>query len=298
VHADEFPIDVPVVHRLIESQCPQWADLAISTVVSSGTDNAMFRLGSEMVVRLPRITTAAAQLDKEHRWLPRLGPLLPLPIPTVLTAGTADERFPWPWTVCSWLPGEDAIVAPIDDPRQAATDVAGFIAALQRVDPTGGPAPGSHNFFRGVPLADRDEPTRDAITDLDGIIDQAAVTTAWDNAVHAPAWQHPPVWIHGDLSPTNLLVVNGRLSAVIDFGGLGVGDPACDLMIAWTLLSARERAIFRATLAPDDATWARGRGWALSVGLIALPYYQDTNPVAAAIARRAIDQVLVDASSD
>ncbi len=177
---------------------------------------------------------------------------------------------------------------------QAARELAHFIAALQRIDPVGGPPPGPHNFFRGVPLAMRDPSTRAAIATLHGTLDASALTTAWEAALQVPAGHGPPVWIHGDLAPLNLLVQQGRLSAVIDFGGLGVGDPACDLIVAWNLLSAQTRDVFRAALPVDDATWARGRGWALSIGLIALPYYQRTNPILAGIARRTIDEVLAD----
>ena len=261
---------------------------------SAGTDNAIYRLGDDMAVRLPRIHWATGQVEKEHEWLPRLAPLLPLAIPVPLAKGMPGEGYPWHWSVYRWLEGENATIERIADPRQAATDLAQFIAALQRIDPTGGPPPGAHNSFRGVPLAMRDAPTRAAIAALRGTLDTDAVTAAWEAALRAPAWRGPPVWIHGDLQSGNLLAQRGRLSAVIDFGCLGVGDPACDLMVAWTLFSAETRDVFRAALPVDDATWARGRGWALSVGLIALPYYQNTNPVLAGIARRAIDEVLAD----
>jgi aminoglycoside phosphotransferase (APT) family kinase protein len=174
------------------------------------------------------------------------------------------------------------------------TALAQFIAALQRIDPTGGPPPGSHNSFRGVPLAMRDADTRASIATLHGTLDSDAATAAWEAARQSPAWSAPPVWIHGDLQSGNLLAQQGRLSGVIDFGCLGVGDPACDLQVAWNLLSSETRDVFRAALPVDDATWARGRGWALSVGLIALPYYQTTNPVLAGISRRAIEQVLAE----
>ena len=158
----------------------------------------------------------------------------------------------------------------------------------------GGPRPGAHNYFRGVPLAARDAQTREAIATLDGMFEVNAVTAAWDDGLQAPIWDAPPVWIHGDLLPGNLLVEQGRLSAVIDFGGLAVGDPACDLLGAWSFLSADAREVFRVSLSVDDATWARGRGWALSVALIAVPYYQSTNHVFADLAARMIDEVLTD----
>jgi aminoglycoside phosphotransferase (APT) family kinase protein len=294
MHVDEVDTDVSLVGRLLAAQFPRWADLAIEPVPSAGTDNALYRLGDDMAVRLPRIPAATGQVDKEHRWLPRLAPHLPLAIPVPLAKGTPGEGYPWRWSVYQWLDGEPATMERLADARQAATELAQFIAALQRIDPTGGPSPGPHNFSRGVPLAMRDAPTRAAIASLNGVLDLDAVTAAWGAALQAPAWRRPPVWIHGDLQSGNLVAVQGRLSAVIDFGGLGVGDPACDLIVAWNLLSAETRDVFRAALRVDDATWARGRGWALSVGLIALPYYQITNPVLAGISRRTIEEVLAD----
>lgn len=294
MHVDEMDIDAALVRRLLAAQFPQWADLPIEPVHSAGTDNALYRLGSDMVVRLPRIEGATEQVDKEQKFLPRLAPHLPLAIPVPLAMGIPGEGYPWQWSVYRWLEGENATIERIADAAQAARDLAHFIAALHGIDATGGPLPGPHNFSRGVPLATRDADTRAAIVSLDGMLDTSAVTVAWDAALRAPAWHNPPVWIHGDLSPLNLLVEQGRISAVIDFGGLGVGDPACDLIVAWNYLSAQTRDIFRAALPVDDATWARGRGWALSVGLIALPYYQSTNPVLAGLARRAIDEVLAD----
>lgn len=294
MHADEVDTDVLLVDRLIAAQFPQWANLPIEPVPSAGTDNALYRLGADMVVRLPRIHWAVDQVDKEQQWLPRLAPLLPFAIPVPLAKGTPAEGYPWNWSVYPWVEGENATIERIADPRQMARDLAHFITALQRIDSTGGPLSGTHNVSRGVPLATRDAATRAAIASLDGMLDTEAATAAWDAALQAPVWDGPPVWFHGDLQSGNLLAVEGRLSAVIDFGCLGVGDPACDAMVAWSYFSADTREDFRVALAVDDATWARGRGWALSVGLIALPYYQSTNPVLAGISRYAIDQVLAD----
>jgi aminoglycoside phosphotransferase (APT) family kinase protein len=294
MHADEVDVDVSLVGRLLAVQFPQWADLPIEPVHSAGTDNAIYRLGSEMAVRLPRIEGATGQVDKEQQWLPRLAPHLPLAIPVPLAKGRPGEGYPWQWSVYQWLEGETATNEGLADLGQAARDLAHFVAALHGIDPTSGPAPGAHNSFRGVPLSTRDAETRAAIAELSGMLDTGAVTAAWETALQTPAWHGPPVWIHGDLAPLNLLVQRGRLSAVIDFGCLGVGDPACDLIVAWNLLSAQTRDVFRAALSVDDATWARGRGWALSVGLIALPYYQSSNPVLADIARRTIAEVLAD----
>jgi aminoglycoside phosphotransferase (APT) family kinase protein len=297
MHANELDTDVSLVGRLLAAQFPHWADLPIEPVDSAGTDNALYRLGEDMAVRLPRIHAAVGQVEKEQRWLPKLAPLLPLAIPLPLAKGAPAQGYPWEWSVYRWLEGETATIERITDLGQAATDLAQFIAALQRIDPTDGPLPGEHNSYRGVPLATRDAETRAAVASLHSLIDVGAVGAVWGAALEAPVWQGSPVWLHGDLLSGNLLAAQGRLSAVIDFGCLGVGDPACDVMVAWTYLSAGTRDAFRAALPVDDATWARGRGWALSVGLVALPYYQTTNPVLAGIARNAIDEVLADHAS-
>jgi aminoglycoside phosphotransferase (APT) family kinase protein len=294
MHADEVDHDVSLVRRLLAAQFPQWSDLPVEPVHSAGTDNAIYRLGEDMAVRLPRILGATGDMEKEHRWLPRLAPLLPLEIPVPLAKGMPAEGYPWHWSVYRWLEGETASIERIADPNQAATALGRFVGALQRIDPAEGPLPGTHNSYRGAPLARRDAETRAAIGALRGTLHADAVTAAWEAALQAPVWQGRAVWLHGDLIATNLLANHGRLSAVIDFGGMGVGDPACDLLVPWTYLSAETRDVFRAALPVDDATWARGRGWALSWGLIALPYYQDTNPVLAGIARYAIDEALTD----
>lgn len=295
MHADEVDTDAALVGRLIATQSPQWADLPIEPVRSAGTDNAIYRLGDELAVRLPRIVGATAQVEKEHRWLPRLAPLLPLAIPVPLAQGTPGEGYPWAWSVNRWLEGENATVQRIADPERAAAELARFIASLQRIDPKDGPPPGSHNAYRGVPLATRADQTRRSIATLQGTLDADAVTAAWEAALRAPEWQGAPVWIHGDLDARNLLVMEGRLSAVIDFGCLGVGDPACDVMVAWKLFTAETRDLLRAELSVDEATWARSRGWALSQALNALSYYTlETNPVLVREARRWLAEVLAD----
>jgi aminoglycoside phosphotransferase (APT) family kinase protein len=295
MHADEFEIDADLVRRLLEEQFPQWADRDLRRVESSGTDNAIFRVGDDLAARLPRIERAADQVDKEHVWLPRLAPRLPLDVPVPVARGTPADGFPWSWSVTPWFEGETASEARLPDLRRAALDLAGFLRALERVDPSEGPPPGDHNFGRGVPLGERDEDTRAAIAALDGVVDVSAVTAAWDEALRAPEWDGPLVWIHGDLAEGNLVVRDGRLVAVIDFGGLAVGDPACDLMIAWTLFSGESREAFRAELSIDDAMWARGRGWALSWALVFIPYYLETNPVGVHAALETIDRVLATA---
>lgn len=289
----KLEIDVSLVRRLLV-QFPQWADLPVKRVEFDGWDNTTFRLGEDLSVRLPSAQAYAGQVEKEHRWLPRLAPLLPLPIPVPLAMGVPANGYPWHWSVYRWLEGENATIKSIADLQQFATTLAQFLAALQRIDPADGPPPGQHNFFRGGPLTTYDSETRDAIATLRGRIDADAVTAVWEAALRA-TWHGPPVWLHGDVSAGNLLVENGRLNAVIDFGCTAVGDPACDLTIAWTLFSGESRDAFREALPLDRATWARGRGWALWKGLITLVKHT-TNPTKARNARGVIDEVLVDAT--
>ena len=295
MHVDEVYIDAVLVRRLLDAQFPQWTGLSIEPVLPLGTDNALYRLGDDMVVRLPRTERTARTLEKERRWLPTIAPLLPLAVPLPLAEGIPADGYPFSWSVYSWLSGENATPDRIADEKQFALDLAEFVAALQRIDPTPGPPPGEHNFFRGVPLESRDAATRGALTTLHTEVDVAAVTAAWEEALRAPEWHGAPVWIHGDLDARNVLVENGRLSAVVDFGGLGVGDPACDVMVAWKLFSADARRVFRAALAIDEPTWARSKGWALSQALMALSYYtEETNAVLVREARRWLAEVLAD----
>lgn len=291
MHANEVEIDASLVKQLLAAQFPQWAELPLKRVKSSGTDNAIFRLGEDMAVRMPRIEWATGQAEMEQLWLPRLAPHLPLAIPAPLAIGVPAEGYPWQWAVYRWFKGEDAIIGRIDDLGQAATVMAQFVAAMQQIDLADVTPPASS---RGMSLAPRDTGVRKAIAELQGIIDQGTATLAWEAALKAPEWQGPAVWIHGDLHAGNLLIEQGRISTVIDFGCMGLGDPAWDMLFAWSILTAETREIFRVALQPDDATWARGRGYALSMGLFALPYYKDTNPVFAGVARRIIDEVLTD----
>jgi aminoglycoside phosphotransferase (APT) family kinase protein len=289
MHADEVDTDASLVGRLLAAQFPQWADLPVEPVESAGTDHAIYRLGEDMSVRLPRIRWATAQADKEGQWLPRLAPLLPLAVPTQLAKGTPAEDYPWEWSIYRWLDGENATLAVLPDLRPLATELAGFVLALQKIDPADGPS-----TYRGRPLAIHDAPVRNALIALDGVIDTDAATAAWESALEAPAWDGPPIWVHGDLMSGNLLTTDGRLTAVIDFGCLGVGDPACDVIAAWNLFTAESRDVFRTELGVDDGTWARGRGWALGIALVALPYYLETSPVIVRSSLRTISEVLAD----
>ncbi|MGH2533631.1 MAG: aminoglycoside phosphotransferase family protein [Thermomicrobiales bacterium] len=292
-HADKVNIDVPLVRRLVTTQFPRWADLPIKPVAFDGWDNRTFHLGEQMTVRLPSAAGYALQVEKEQRWLPRLAPLLPLPIPVPLAMGSPADGYPWPWSVYRWLDGEIATYAPIADPRQFAMSLAQFLVALQRADAADGPPPGAHNFYRGGPPAVYDGETRQALKALAGQIDIDTATEVWEAAL-AATWHGAPVWFHGDISAGNLLVERGRLSAVIDFGTSGVGDPACDLAIAWTLFAGESREAFRAALPLDNATWARGRGWTLWKALIVFAARPGTNSLEVSNSRRVIDEVLAD----
>jgi aminoglycoside phosphotransferase (APT) family kinase protein len=293
VHENEPSIDASLVRRLIGAQFPRWADLPVKPVAVGGWDNRTFHLGEHMTVRLPSAEGYVPQVEKEHRWLPKLAPHLPLPIPVPLAKGVPAEGYPWPWSVYRWIEGEAATVGRIEDPVEFATTLAGFLVALQRVDPTGGPPPGPHNFFRGGSLTVYDAETRRALAALEGRIDTRAAQEIWESALEA-AWHGQPVWFHGDVAWGNLLVEKGRLSAVIDFGTSGVGDPSCDLAISWTLFGGESREAFRAVLQPDDATWARGRGWTLWKALITLAGAANSGSRDPRAPQRVIDEVLAD----
>jgi aminoglycoside phosphotransferase (APT) family kinase protein len=289
MHADEVDTDVALVRRLLAGQFPQWADLRIDPVVSYGTDHDIYRLGDHLAARLPRIAWAIGQATKEAEWLPKLAPYLPLAVPVQLAMGQPAEDYPFEWSVYEWLPGENAN-GTIEDLDQAAVDLAAFVRALRQVDTTGAhPRPSGS---RGAPLAELDTHVRRAIAELGDRIDTEAAAHSWEESLHAPAWDGEEVWVHGDLLPGNLLVVDGRLSAIIDFGCLNVGDPACDLQPAWNVFDGNSRKRYVAELQVDDASWLRGRGWALYQAVMALPYYWDTNPGMIRQASHALAQVL------
>jgi len=289
--SDEQGIDTALVARLIADQFPQWANLPIVKIPSAGTDHAMYRLGDDMVVRLPRMLGAARQVVTEQRWLPRLAPHLPLQVPVPLGRGVPGQGFPMPWSVYAWLDGENAFDQPIVDMRDAAVEMGGFVAALGRIDATGGP-----QSFRGGPVSTSGYDVRGSIRDLgaDGTIEGEAATAAWEQVLALPQWEGKPCWLHGDLMPGNLLTRHGRLTGVLDFGVLGIGDPACDLIPAWYLFGAETRELFRKAADVDDTTWARGRGWALCLGLGAEHHYRLSNPALATVGRRAIFEALSD----
>jgi len=284
-------IDHALVHCLVATQFPHWAGLPVRSADPGGWDNRTFLLGERMIVRLPSAAQYAMQVEKEQHWLPRLAPFLPLPIPTPLAIGEPSNGFPWRWSIYQWIEGDTATPTRIRDLNEFATSLAQFLIALQRIDSTGGPTPGPHNFYRGGSLKAYDDETRQAIAILEGSIDTEAATKVWEAGLET-RWDLSPVWIHGDVSAGNLLVQEGRLSSVIDFGMLGVGDPACDLSIAWTLFGGESRRSFRAMLPLDSATWARGRAWTLWKALIAAAGLAATSAVEAARPLHVIDEVL------
>lgn len=287
MHADEVSTDSELVRRLLRGQFPHWADRTIERVASAGTDNAIFRLGGDLSVRLPRIHWAVDNVDVEFEWVPKLAPLVPLPIPVPIAKGAPAEGFPWSWTVCRWLEGQHPAMGAAVREADLATDLAGFISTLANVVLRDGPKAG-----RGIPLVERDKPTREALGKVGDLLDTARATEIWEAALAVPPWTGPPIWIHGDLSHLNMLCVDDRLSAILDFGGVGRGDPACGTVAAWNTLSPQGRAVFRNALDIDDATWDRSRGWALSIALIQLPYYRETNPALCEISYYVIDQIL------
>lgn len=289
----ELVIDASLVRRLIATQFPQWSDLEVRPIEPGGWDNRTFRLGDRMTVRLPSAEHYVQQVEKEHRWLPRLAPHLPLPIPMPLAKGMPGEGFPWRWSVYRWLPGETLAVERVADIRDVAKDLTRFLHAMRQVDTAGGPLPGDHNFHRGGPPGFYDAQTRQALTLLEGEVDTTAAREVWEAALAAP-FEEPPVWFHGDIAWGNLLVEHGRLSAVIDFGTSGVGDPACDLAIAWTFFHGESRGVFRDGMELDRGTWARGRGWTLWKALIVLAGMTGAPASEKAKQRAVIEDVLMD----
>jgi aminoglycoside phosphotransferase (APT) family kinase protein len=286
-------IDAALARRLVDRQFPQWSDLPIRPVALDGWDNRSFRLGSELTVRLPSGDGYAEQVAKEQRWLPALAPQLPLPIPAPVAQGEPDAGFPYAWSVYRWLDGEPAATAGVEDLDAFATTLARFLKALRAADATGGPPPGRHNFFRGGPLATYEAEAVEALDTLGDEVPRAEIEPVWADAMRTTR-DRAPVWVHGDVAVGNLLVGDGRLRAVIDFGCSGVGDPACDCVIAWTFLHGPSRDRFRAELGVDDDTWSRGRGWALWKAMITLVGHLERGAPEAALARRDIREVLAD----
>lgn len=288
MHDGETDIDAGLVGRLVAAQCPGLAGLPVRAVRSTGTVNAIFRLGDDLYARLPRLARYAQALDRECRWLPELAPRLSLRIPEPVARGHPADGYPFSWAVYRWIDGQPYADELVGDERQAARDLARFVAELRRIDPAGAPRTGRR------PLRELGERTRTAIEAAGDVIDRDAALAAWEHALTTPAWDGTPTWIHTDLLRPNLLVAGGRLGAVIDFGGVGAGDPAADVIAAWSVFGAAGRAEFRRVLEIDDGTWDRARGYALHQAALIIPYYAETNPEFAALARRTVREVLAD----
>jgi aminoglycoside phosphotransferase (APT) family kinase protein len=288
MHEGEVDIDADLVGRLVAEQFPELAELPIGEVRSTGTVNAIYRLGDHLYARLPRVRGWARDLDNELRWLPRLGPQLPLRIPEPVGRGRPGSSYPFSWAIYGWIDGQPYADELVDDERQAAKELARFVVDLRRIDPSGAPRGGRK------PLRELDVVTRAAIDSARGVIEGDAATAAWERALRAPAWAGTPVWVHCDLLRPNVLVRDGRVFSVIDFGSAGVGDPAADVIAAWSVFGRAGRGVFRAALEVDDGTWERARGFALHQAALIVPYYGETNPGFVASARRTIGEVLAD----
>ncbi|WP_235915373.1 phosphotransferase [Puerhibacterium puerhi] len=300
LHDDEVVVTADDVRRLLAAQLPHLAHLPVTAVAESGTDHRLFRLGDALVARMPKVAWAAAQAESDARWLPVLAPHLPLDVPAPVALGDPDDAYPFRWSVAPWLPGR-AVGDPLAgeplgfDAAAGAAALGAFVRALRAADPAGGPV--KEGTARGVPLARLDADVRAAVAASGDRVDGPAVLRAWERAL-AAAPSSARGWIHGDLMPGNLLARGGRLSAVVDWGALGVGDPAADLAPAWWLFDGAARRQFRAAategLADADAAWERARGWVLVQGVIALPYYWDRWPAFARASQRRVAAVLAD----
>ncbi len=290
-------INTLLVRQLISSQFPQWANLPITSIEPGGWDNRTFRLGEHMLVRLPSAAHYADKVQKEQYWLPKLAPLLPLPIPTPLAMGKPTTDYPFPWSIYRWIEGQTASMENISNLNQFAIDLAHFLHALQHIDTTGGPIAGAHNFYRGGSLKIYDAETQEALIKLQGKINTSIAKKIWNSAI-ASEWNKPPVWMHGDIAPTNLLMKEGKLTAVIDFGGLGIGDPACDYAIAWTFFDNESRHTFHTTFGIDNETWNRARAWALWKALITHAQLPGTNSAEKENARQVIDAIVADYNNE
>ena len=278
LHDDEAHTDAALVARLLAAQFPALAAQPVRAVRSTGTVNAIYRVGEELYARLPRVERYVDDLRREREWLPRLAPVLSLDVPEPVALGRPGAGYPFPWGLFRWLEGET--YAGVADERAAAVALARFVAELRAVPVTADAPPGGRR-----PLRELDAVTREAIAD-------DAALGAWEAALEAPPYTGQPVWLHGDLLRPNLLVRDGRLSAVIDFGSAGVGDPAADVVAAWAVFGPAGRAAFREALGVDDGTWARARGYALHQAALIVPYYAETNPDFVVHAQRTIAEVL------
>jgi len=293
---DRPEIPISVVCGLIAAQFPQWAGLPVKPVVQSGWDNRTFHLGDRMLVRMPSAERYARAVEKEQKWLPKLSAHLPASIPEPLAMGRPTDAYPFHWSIYRWIEGQTSDTLGIDELPAIAEEIAGFLKALYKIDTTGAPLAGPP-FFRGTPPVVYDRETRQTLEKLKDIVDVKACLSVWQNAL-ASKWDKAPVWFHGDFSPQNILVKNGKLTGVIDFGSCRVGDPACDLVISWTLLDQGSRKIFRDSLGLDADCWARARGWGLWKALITLAPLADKSNKEALRQKTIIHHIISDHQSE
>lgn len=288
----EVHIDEALVRALLQEQHPDLAHLPL-TQIGEGWDNAVFRLGDELAVRLPRRAASAPMVEHELRWLPEIAPRLPLPVPTPIRAGRPGSGYPWSWSVVSWFPGTNAAVGELRAPRAVAVALGSFLRALHQPAPADAPL----SPFRSIPLDARTARLHEHLDQLHDVVNRERVLALWDRLVVTPRWPGPPIWIHGDLHPANLLLVDDQLSSVIDFGDITCGDPATDLSVMWMLLPAEHRetmftAAGRSRSNPaDEQMWRRARGWALAIGVAVVALGREGNPLSV-LGHRAIAAAL------
>ena len=289
MHDDQVDPTVDDVRRLLAAQLPHWSGLPVTPVTEAGTDHALFRLGDDLVARLPVIGWADGQAAAEAELWPSLAPELPVDVPVPLALGRPDDGYPFRWSVNRWLPGTRP--GTTTDRSRLAADLAGFVVALRGCDATGAPDATS----RGLPLdrPERDAATRRSLARAADLVDAGGALAVWDEAQRAPAWNRPAAWLHGDLTAGNLLVTDGRLSAVIDAAPVA-GDPAVELAAAFQLFDPADRQAFRGAVAADDAEWTRARGWTVSIAAMEIAYYRETRPEFAERSVRAIEAVLAE----
>jgi aminoglycoside phosphotransferase (APT) family kinase protein len=291
IPAAEVDVDAHLVRRLLRAQHPDLADRRLRRI-GTGWDNAVYRLGPDLTVRVPRRELGARLIATELRWVPELAPGLPLPVPTPVLAGAPTDFYPWPWAVCAHVPGRPVGASAFTGVAgvRAARAMAAFLGSLHVPAPSDAP----RSPFRGVPLAERSESVARALADAPAA-QRSRIERGWAQALRAPLHEGPDMWLHGDLHGLNVLAVRGSISGIIDFGDLCAGDPATDLACAWLLLDHPGRQRMREVLDVDDAAWARGQGWALFLGLMFLVHSADS-PVNGAIGRRALGEVLAGGS--
>ncbi|PCI73597.1 phosphotransferase [Candidatus Dependentiae bacterium] len=289
IYFDEINIDIKLVKNLLSQQFSEWKNLNLELIKPEGTDNVMYRLGDDKVVRLPRNQISSLNIEKEINILPILKPHISISIPEVLAVGKSDESYPFPWLICSQLEGKNLDDKDEVDLNQAAIDLGNLVRSMQNINSKNG-----ITCKRGESISSRDNAVRKAIALSGRFFDTKLLTKLWNNVLKASEWKGDPVWIHGDLHPGNLLAQDGKISGIVDFSFSGIGDPAVDLMVAWTLFTKETREIFRAIVRPDDATWERARGWALFLGVLGYYYYVESNPAFAAIAKKSLDEVIID----